>query len=985
MSTLGYVGAGVAHRWWSLVAALLLCAGCGGGTRGKASDGGATLLDAALLDGAVRDGALACDGGRCCVTDDDCAVGPDDDGGLAYSHCDPQSHVCVECLGDEQCGAGTVCRDHRCAAGCTLEHDCSDAQTCCQGACLDLARDPSNCGACGVACPGAEACCGGLCLALDGDDPSHCGGCDVACPAAPHGSPSCTAGRCGVLCDEGRADCDGQLDDGCEVDLRSDVRHCGGCDTACPAAPHTTFACVDGGCVLSACAPGWADCDGRVDDGCEVDLQSDVEHCGSCEQACPPVPNAAPACLDGHCGTGPCGGRWQDCDASGSNGCETDVATNPSSCGGCGTACPTPSHGTAACRDSLCGLGACDTGFGDCDRLAANGCEIDLRGDGLNCGACGTSCVRPHARTSCASGLCQLLGCDPGWASCDGNDANGCETDIADSASHCGACGVVCPTRPHTATATCRDGACGFVCVAGWADCDGDPANGCEVDLSTDAAHCGACATVCPTGPHQGASCAGGTCGLVCQPGWADCDGVGFNGCERSVASDPDHCGGCAIACAPAPRAVTVGCAMSACVVTSCASGYGDCDGGYANGCEADLTEDVRHCGACDNACVTPSHAATTCDGGVCGMGACESGWADCDHDPANGCEAHPVDDVNHCGGCDVACAAVAHGAPGCSSGSCAIASCAAGWADCNGLYGDGCEAQLGGDPQNCGGCGKACSYAHGVGACLGGEQCALAACDAGHASCDGSDANGCEADLQVDAAHCGACDKACATSEYCRAGKCQARLKLLLLHSESIAAYVADVRSRLSATGLFAVIDSYDARAAAPDLATLAGYDAVLAWSSAGVGFADPTALGDVLADYYDGGGRVVVAMFGNFTGGIGGRFGALSNGYLLITGGTAVLTGASSLGAVAEPSSPLVQGVDQLSATTAFRSDGVAVNGGTVVASWSGGEPLVVRGVIGGRRRVDLNLWPVSSAAYPNSWTGDGTSLLIDALLYQ
>ena len=107
-----------------------------------------------------------------------------------------------------------------------------------------------------------------------------------------------------------------------------------------------------------------------------------------------------------------------------------------------------------------------------------------------------------------------------------------------------------------------------------------------------------------------------------------------------------------AIACTPAPRAVTVGCAMSACVVTSCASGYGDCDGSYTNGCEADLTGDVRHCGACDNACVVPSHAATTCNGGVCGMGACESGWADCDHDPTNGCEAHPVDDVNHCGGC---------------------------------------------------------------------------------------------------------------------------------------------------------------------------------------------------------------------------------------------------------------------------------------------------------------------------------------------
>jgi hypothetical protein len=46
-------------------------------------------------------------------------------------------------------------------------------------------------------------------------------------------------------------------------------------------------------------------------------------------------------------------------------------------------------------------------------------------------------------------------------------------------------------------------------CPAGTGDCDGNPGNGCETDLTTDAAHCGAC-------DHD---CEGGTCvASACQP-----------------------------------------------------------------------------------------------------------------------------------------------------------------------------------------------------------------------------------------------------------------------------------------------------------------------------------------------------------------------------------------------------------------------------------------------------------------------------------
>jgi len=54
---------------------------------------------------------------------------------------------------------------------------------------------------------------------------------------------------------------------------------------------------------------------------------------------------------------------------------------------GCGA---TPGA-TTTCVNSLCTT-ACDEGFADCDGDDANGCETDLTGDDANCGGCGTTC-----------------------------------------------------------------------------------------------------------------------------------------------------------------------------------------------------------------------------------------------------------------------------------------------------------------------------------------------------------------------------------------------------------------------------------------------------------------------------------------------------------------------------------------------------------------------------------------------------------------
>ena len=93
----------------------------------------------------------------------------------------------------------------------------------------------------------------------------------------------------------------------------------------------------------------------------------------------------------------------------------------------------------------------------------------------------------------------------------------------------------------------------GPACAAGGADCDGDPANGCEVDLQSSSAHCGACARACHADGSgaSSAACVEGTCRLTCQfaPILGDCDGDPDNGCETDLWHDPNNCSICGMRC----------------------------------------------------------------------------------------------------------------------------------------------------------------------------------------------------------------------------------------------------------------------------------------------------------------------------------------------------------------------------------------------------------------------------------------------------
>lgn len=130
------------------------------------------------------------------------------------------------------------------------------------------------------------------------------------------------------------------------------------------------------------------------------------------------------------------------------------------------------------------------------------------------------------------------LVCEPGTASCDGDDLNGCEASLDSEVTNCGACGNSCPNRPGSMP-VCEAGSCDAQCFPGRLDCDLIDANGCEIDSNTNLTNCGSCGLVCPA-LNGSPMCVAGMCQVgTCNPGFANCDGSPTNGCEFLSNTNP--------------------------------------------------------------------------------------------------------------------------------------------------------------------------------------------------------------------------------------------------------------------------------------------------------------------------------------------------------------------------------------------------------------------------------------------------------------
>ncbi len=334
----------------------------------------------------------------------------------------------------------------------------------------------------------------------------------------------------------------------------------------------------------------------------------------------------------------------------------------------------------------------------------------------------------------------------------DGTTTEKCGVDLRTDPNHCGRCGNVCPTHsffvPNPGgggggsintqrldvlhiTTNCVDGVCVPSCfnnlsTDAFTDCNGSMDDGCETDLYDDPNNCGACGNKCA----DGVKCWGGVCG--CPAGLTDCSATTNWACV-DLDTHYQNCGACGVQCdtpvLPAELNQEYACDGGECAAIVCKMGWGDCDGRSDNGCETSLT-DAQNCAACGNAC----REGQTCayDHAYALKCLCDPGETLCPNPyggSTNGC-SNLDKDVENCGACNNKCPGddrpEYHQRRVCRSGACDII-CADGWGDCDGIPTNGCETNLMISSAHCGACHQACDLAAGQ-PCVGG-QCLMVSC----------------------------------------------------------------------------------------------------------------------------------------------------------------------------------------------------------------------------------------------------------------
>ena len=192
-------------------------------------------------------------------------------------------------------------------------------------------------------CDSGLSSCAGACRNL-ASDTNHCGACGMACPTRSNATSTCLSGTCGITCNIGFTDCDGNMANGCEANTQTNVAHCGMCGRTCNAPVGGSATCVAGTCT-SSCPSGQTNCS----ETCRT-LGTDASNCGACGITCA----TGQTCTGGTCRT--------SC-ATGQSLCNdtcVNLQTDPANCGACGRRCESGhvcASGTCAGQPNMLILG----------------------------------------------------------------------------------------------------------------------------------------------------------------------------------------------------------------------------------------------------------------------------------------------------------------------------------------------------------------------------------------------------------------------------------------------------------------------------------------------------------------------------------------------------------------------------------------------------------------------------------------------------
>ncbi|HVT10231.1 MAG TPA: hypothetical protein VHO67_22380 [Polyangia bacterium] len=608
----------------------------------------------------------------------------------------------------------------------------------------------------------------------------NCGSCGHDCTALPFVNSSaagieCRNGVCYIppaACLPDHAHCSARADDGCEASLL-DHDTCGGCASKCTGTALMCVATTTGAQCVSSCPTSAPNTCGN---SC-VNLASDPQNCGTCGHDCRALQNvvagaAGVTCQAGACmvPASACAPGYAHCSSRPDDGCETALSS-PSNCGTCGKVCSAP---TALCSSSGASYACSSSCVAPAANLCGNKC-VDFNSDPTNCGACNHDCtalpnVKPGASgVECRAGACYVppSACAAGYGHCSSRPDDGCESSLATSA-HCGSCSLTCggstpicslQTQPTSCLPSCGGSTpmlCGSQCV----------------NLTNDANNCGACGHSCASLPHvkpnatsPAVQCVSGACVIQpagCVSGYGHCSSKPDDGCETDL-TRPQTCGSCTNSCAS-----PLGLCSTTTGAPVCAS---SCTAPTPNLCGSkcvDTKTDPTNCGTCGHDCTALPHlkpgAAVTCDGSggcVVPQSACATGYANCSSGAADadGCET-ATNTLSNCGGCGISCSQP-NATATCASGTCSIVSCSSGYGDCTSAA--GCETPLN-TASHCGSCTTSCSG--GAGLCGANNQCVACggsgqpccpgnACSAAGTSCMGGTCKECN---DGDSRACGEC-----------------------------------------------------------------------------------------------------------------------------------------------------------------------------------------------------------------------------------
>ena len=409
------------------------------------------------------------------------------------AHCGACNYVCS--AHPLKNAKSTSCIDGQCQYVCDDNFTNIGGSTASTINCVDFMTDSNHCGKKDNVCKDGNVCIGGHCKAnpctnssetaclvgeenkcfnINATNKDHCGACNYKCSehkVTNATSDVCKAGKCQYTCNTGFVNVGGgaTADTIKCIDPRNDYNHCGKLDANtyedCSKNPGTK--CVDGVCTLN-CPTGQQDCgthclnftelnidkcnngtlvclkdfenvDGKVENGCEVNLKTDSNNCGI----------KGKKCENGYCNNGTC--QTTNCPQNelpcGENGACENVVNNVNHCGYCGNTC---SGTTSVCSNRKCvecvNDGQCSGDKKRCNNLSGI-CQECLISDHCE--------IQNSLYVSCEVGSCNLIACKSGFHKSE--DGKSC---VEDSPEACGSTISDCTEIANSNEVACNAGNC---------------------------------------------------------------------------------------------------------------------------------------------------------------------------------------------------------------------------------------------------------------------------------------------------------------------------------------------------------------------------------------------------------------------------------------------------------------------------------------------------------------------------------------------